>query len=58
MLLYPFSVLLAPFPKTFIIKGNANNGRNPPYCNFPALMTLFSDIPFINEEATGCINRP
>ena len=41
MLLYPLSVLLAPFPKTFMIKGNANNRRNPPYCNFPALMTLF-----------------
>ena len=38
------------FPRTFIIKGNANNGRNLPSCPFPV-------IGIINEEATGCINE-
>ena len=47
MLLY---LLLTTFPWTFIIKGNFNNGRNPPSCPFP-------DIAFINEEVTGCINE-
>ena len=34
----------------FIIKGNANNGRNPPSSPFPFSLAT------INEEATGCIN--
>ena len=50
MLLYYFPALLTPFPRTFFIKDNANNGRNPYSCPFPA-------IAFINEEATGCINE-
>ena len=40
-----------------IIKGNTNNGRNPPSCPFPALMTRFPVIAFINNEATGCVNE-
>ena len=47
MLLY---LLLTTLSRTFIIKGNFNNGRNPPSCPFP-------DIAFINEEVTGCINE-
>ena len=50
MLLYAFPALLTPFARTFFIKGNANDGRNPYSCPFPA-------IAFINEEATGCINE-
>ena len=50
MLLYSFPALLTPFARTFFIKGNANDGRNPYSCPFPA-------IAFINEEATGCINQ-
>ena len=44
-------------PRTYIIKGNANIGRNPPCCSFSDLMTPFPAIAFINEEATGCINE-
>ena len=47
--------LLTYFPRTFIIKGNANNERNPFSCPFSALITPFLVIAFINEEATGCI---
>ena len=36
-------------PRTFIIKGNANNG-SPPLCPLPV-------IAFINEETTGFINE-
>ena len=50
MLLYLFPAVLTLFPKTFIIKGNGNNGRNTPFCPFP-------NIPFINEESAGCINE-
>ena len=51
------SALVTPFPDiAFIIKGSANNGRNPS-CLFPALMTPFAIIAFIIEEATGCINE-
>ena len=57
MLLYPFPVLVKPFPRTFIIKSDANNGRNPPSCPFPALMTPLPDIAFIIEEDAGCINE-
>ena len=49
-LLTPFSTLLTTFPRTFILKSNAINGRNPPYCLFPV-------IEFIDEEATDCINE-
>ena len=57
MLLYPFSALVTSFARTFIIKDNANNGRNPPSYHFPAFVTRFLDIAFINEEAKGCINE-
>ena len=50
MLLYPLPALLTPFPRTFVIKGNVNNGRILPSYPFP-------DIVFTNEEATGCINE-
>ena len=54
----PFPILVTPSPDiAFIIKGNANNGRNPPSSPFPALVTPFPDMAFINEEATGCINE-
>ena len=41
----------------FITKGNANNRRNPPPYPFPALLTSFPVIAFINEEDTDCINE-
>ena len=50
MLLYLSPAVLTLFPKTLIIKGNGNNGRNTPFCPFP-------NIPFINEESAGCINE-
>ena len=50
MLLY-LPALVTSFPRTFIIKGNAYNGRNSP----DALVTLFPT--FFNEETTGCINE-
>ena len=55
MLLYPFPALATPFSRTFIVKGNINNGRNPVSFPFPALVTTFPDIAVINEEATRCI---
>ena len=48
--MYPLPALLSPFPNTFIIKGSANNGRNPHSCPFAVKE-------FINEEAIGCINE-
>ena len=53
MLLYPFCTLVTPFLRTFIIKDNANNGRVPPFCLFPALMFPFPDVAFINKNVTG-----
>ena len=50
MLLYPLLNLLAPFSRTFNIKGNGNDGKNPHSYTFP-------DIAFINEETTGCVNE-
>ena len=50
MLLHPLPALVSPFPRTFIIKGNFNNGKNSSSC--PS-----RDIAFINEEATGCMNE-
>ena len=63
--MYPFPALVTPFPRTFITKGNANNGRNPPPCPLPAIATPFCPFPplvtpvkvFIKEEATGYINK-
>ena len=43
-------------PRNFIIKGNASNGKIPPSFFFSAV-TPFSDIAFVIEEATGCINE-
>ena len=58
MLLYPLLALVTSFPDiVFIIKGNANNGRNLPYCPFRVLMTHLRVISFINEEASGCITE-
>ena len=56
MLSYLLSAIVTPFPRTFIIKVNANNGRIQQSCPFPALMTPFAVTAFINEEATVCIN--
>ena len=44
-------------PRNFIIKGNASNGKIPPSFFFSALVTPYSDIAFVIEEATGCINE-
>ena len=41
---YPLPSLLTPFPITFTIKGNANNGRNLTSC-------ILLDIGFINDES-------
>ena len=49
MMLYSFPALATSFPRTFIIKGNANHGN--------IHMTTFQDITFIKEEATGCISE-
>ena len=45
-----FPAFLTPFPRIFIIKGDVNNGRNPPF--YPFLV-----IAFISEEATGSFNE-
>ena len=48
---------MTPFPPIdFNTKGTAKNGRNPPYCPYPALITPFLDVAFINEEPTGAIH--
>ena len=53
-----FTAPVTPFPDmAFIIKGNSNNGRNPPSCPFPTIITHFPDIAFINEEAIGASNE-
>lgn len=43
-------------PEKNILK-KANNKRIPLCCPFPALLTHFSVIAFINEETTGRINE-
>ena len=48
---------MTTFTITFIDKGNANNGQNPPSPPFPVLITPFLDIAFIDAEATGFINE-
>ena len=50
-------VLVTPFPRTSIIRGNANNERNPPFCTFPAVLTRFPVTALINEKASRCINE-
>ena len=58
MLLYVLSAFVTLFKDVaFIIKGNANNGRNPSYYPFPVLMIPFPDKAFINEKTTGCVYR-
>ena len=47
---------MTPFPRNSIIICNAINERNPPYY-FYALLTPSPVIVFMNEEATGCINK-
>ena len=55
MLLYPLSALLTPFPRTFIIKGNA---KNPLFCPFPVIVFISKEATgSINEETTGVINE-
>ena len=46
----PFQVVVSTFSRTFIIKANANKGRNLPPPHLP-------DITFINQEATDCIKE-
>ena len=48
--MYPLPALVARFPRTFIIKDNANNGKNPSSRLCPV-------IAFIKEEATASINE-
>ena len=50
MLLCRLFAPLAIFLRTFIIKGNASNGRKPPFCPFPI-------IAFINKEDIGAIKE-
>ena len=57
MLLCNFPALVTPSPRTFIIKVRASNGKDPPSCPFPVLLTPSLVIAFTNEEATGCINE-
>ena len=57
MLLYPRPALVTPFSRTFINKGNAKNGRIPPYCSFPTLMTPFPATGCTSEEAISAINE-
>ena len=44
---YPILATLSR--RAFITKGNANNGKNSPSRHFPALMTPFLVVLFINE---------
>ena len=53
----PFSYFLTPFFRTLILKGNANNGRNPLSSPYLGLMTPFPVIAFINEKARSCIKE-
>ena len=57
MLLYSLPAPVTPFSRIVILKRNANNGKIPPSYPFPTLMTLFSDVAFINEENTSCIEE-
>ena len=49
--------MVTPFPRTFIINGNANNEMKWIPCSSPAFMTLFPDMDIINEKAIICINE-
>ena len=58
MLFYPTPALLAPFPRNFISKGNANNKRSLLSCPFPVIAFKNEEgTVFINEEAIGAINE-
>ena len=57
MVLYSLPALGTPFPRTFIIKSNSNNDRNPSSFHFLALMTPFPVIAFINKETASTINE-
>ena len=48
---------MACFLRTPIFKENFDTGRNLPSSSFPALMTPFPVIAFINEGTTGFINE-
>ena len=53
-----YYIIVTPFAdKTFIIKGNVNNGRISPSCPFSCNHVYFLDIAFIKEESTGCVNE-
>ena len=54
---YSLPAPVTPFSRNFIIKDNANDGRNLPSYPFTVLMTHFLDIAFVNEKARGCINE-
>ena len=45
-----FSCYCNFFSRTFIIKGNANNGKNLHFCVFPV-------IAFVNKKVIGCTNE-
>ena len=57
MLWYLLPGRLTPFPKTFNIKGNANNGRIQPSYPFPVLMAFFPDIALIKKETASWMNE-
>ena len=57
MLLHLLPIFMTSFLRTFIVKGNANNGRNLPSSPFFGLMTPFPVIGFINEKARSCIKE-
>ena len=57
MLLHLLPIFMTPFLRTFIVKSNANNGRNLPSSPFFGLMTAFPVIGFINEKARTCIKE-
>lgn len=56
LLLHTIPTLMTLLPRTFIIKGSANNDRNLPSSPFPALTNPFQLITFSNDRATDCIN--
>ena len=57
MLTYLHPALMTSFLRTFIIKDNANNGRNLSSSSFPALMTSFPVLTSINEGAQVVLTK-
>ena len=53
-----FSCSWTPSSRTFITKGNANNGRNPPTCPFLALMTPFAGKTSIKKLQIVSMKKP